>query len=281
MCSFQVAYARAFRLLDHAVRRPLALLADDRDGQSAARRAQRRHRKRAFSGEDGPSDFGDDGDTTANGSASGSASGGESDFDEYGDSDDDYETARDNGRDDAGPRGADGALLVPPLSPPRANPPPQRPRARYVLVWHDEFEYTGVPDPSKWEWQTDCNNWIHDRGHNEQQWYMDGRAENAWVSGGTLKIAARRETDWPGTPYTSARLRTRGRGDWLYGRFEVRALHVVVKAPIPYVKHHLYGRASSARVCASRALVVSLRRGARATGSGYGLLVPRCVVVLR
>ena len=43
-----------------------------------------------------------------------------------------------------------------------------------------------------------------------------GRKENSYVSGGTLKLTARQE-DWIGQPFTSARIRTRGKGDWLYG----------------------------------------------------------------
>ena len=46
--------------------------------------------------------------------------------------------------------------------------------------------------------------------------YMDGRKENSWVSDGTLKIIARRE-DWLGEPFTSARIRTRGKGGWMRG----------------------------------------------------------------
>ncbi|MEO0560294.1 MAG: glycoside hydrolase family 16 protein, partial [Bacteroidota bacterium] len=54
-------------------------------------------------------------------------------------------------------------------------------------------------------------------GNNELQTYT--RA-NATVSDGTLKITAREEA---ADTYTSARLRTLGKGDWTYGRFEVKA----------------------------------------------------------
>ena len=52
---------------------------------------------------------------------------------------------------------------------------------------------------------------------------MSGRKKNSYVSNGTLKITARRE-DWIGFPFTSARIRTRGKGDWLYGKRAARVL---------------------------------------------------------
>ncbi|KAH8056562.1 glycosyl hydrolase [Aureococcus anophagefferens] len=115
----------------------------------------------------------------------------------------------------------------PPVAPPAPEPEPAPVEPEpaddgYKLVWSDEFDYEGLPDSRKWSYQVEANNWVHDRNHNEQQWYMSGRKENSYVSDGTLKITARRE-DWIGNPFTSARIRTRGKGDWLYGRMEVRA----------------------------------------------------------
>jgi len=48
------------------------------------------------------------------------------------------------------------------------------------------------------------------------------RLENSYVSNGTLKIVARRE-DYENRKYTSARLTTKLKQDWRYGRIEVRA----------------------------------------------------------
>lgn len=89
-----------------------------------------------------------------------------------------------------------------------------------VLVWSDEFDYTGLPDAAKWSFDTDGNatGW----GNNESQYYTSGRLENAEVKDGFLNITARKE-EYAGFSYTSARLRTKGKGDWLYGRVEVRA----------------------------------------------------------
>lgn len=88
------------------------------------------------------------------------------------------------------------------------------------LVWADEFDGTSV-NPTKWEFQTgDGSQYgIPGWGNNELQWYQ---ANNATVANGMLTIQARQESAG-GKSYTSARLRSRGRGDFLYGRFEMRA----------------------------------------------------------
>ena len=88
------------------------------------------------------------------------------------------------------------------------------------LVWSDEFDGTAV-DLSKWEFQTGDGTLfgIPGWGNNELQWYQ---ANNATVSGGFLRIQAREESAG-GYNYTSARMRSIGLGDFLYGRFEMRA----------------------------------------------------------
>ncbi len=90
----------------------------------------------------------------------------------------------------------------------------------YKLVWNDEFDYSGLPDSSKWNYDTIGNSWGW--GNNELQFYTFRRAENAYVSDGTLKIQAIKE-DYKGFNYTSSRLTTKSKGDWLYGLIEVRA----------------------------------------------------------
>ncbi|MBL8513743.1 MAG: glycoside hydrolase family 16 protein [Betaproteobacteria bacterium] len=98
--------------------------------------------------------------------------------------------------------------------------------AGYRLVWSDEFENEGLPDATKWAYDTERNKigW-HNR---ELQYYAGPRAENALVRGGRLVLTARRESlntqpDWGGQGYTSARLITRGKQDWTFGFFEIRA----------------------------------------------------------
>lgn len=86
-----------------------------------------------------------------------------------------------------------------------------------TLVWADEFNGTEL-DESKWEVMTGDGTefGIPGWGNNEAQYY---RAENASVGNGVLRIAAVRQ-DFGGYEYTSARLRSQGRGDFKYGRME-------------------------------------------------------------
>lgn len=87
-----------------------------------------------------------------------------------------------------------------------------------VLVWSDEFEYSGLPASDKWNYDVGGGGW----GNNELQYYTNARAENARVENGKLIIEARKE-QYEGSEYTSARLVTRYKGDWLYGRVEAYA----------------------------------------------------------
>lgn len=86
------------------------------------------------------------------------------------------------------------------------------------LVWSDEFNYKGLPDSSKWGYDRGAGGW----GNNELQYYTRGRQENARVQDSNLVIEARKE-NFEGAAYTSARLVSKNKGDWKYGRFEIRA----------------------------------------------------------
>ena len=90
-----------------------------------------------------------------------------------------------------------------------------------VLVWSDEFDGTEV-DTSKWSFQRGDGSEVGlpgGWGNNELQYYQ---AENASVADGFLTITAREESVG-GLNYTSARLRTLGKGEWTFGRMEMRA----------------------------------------------------------
>ncbi|MEZ6318823.1 MAG: family 16 glycosylhydrolase [Phycisphaerales bacterium] len=91
--------------------------------------------------------------------------------------------------------------------------------AQYELVWSDEFDGATL-DLSKWEPMIGdgCNYGVCNWGNNEWQYYTS-RPENLLVGNGVLTITARRET-YGGKQYTSARLRTLGLADFLYGRIE-------------------------------------------------------------
>ena len=85
-------------------------------------------------------------------------------------------------------------------------------------VWQDEFDYEGAPDPGKWGYDLGGDGW----GNNELQYYTDKPA-NAFVGDGLLTIVAHRQRVNRRNDYTSARLVSRGKGDFLYGRIEFRA----------------------------------------------------------
>jgi beta-glucanase (GH16 family) len=87
----------------------------------------------------------------------------------------------------------------------------------WELVWSDEFDGTGAVDESKWTY--DVGNWGW--GNNEPQYYTANRTENARQEGGNLIIEARKNDE--GNPWTSARLTTRGKVSFLYGKLEFRA----------------------------------------------------------
>ena len=107
-------------------------------------------------------------------------------------------------------------------------------QSTYALVWSDEFEndgsvylsdQTNVVDPAKWHHQTYPVNGGQGWHNNEEQHYTD-RLDNSYVSNGTLKIKAIKETySNPQTGssqnYTSARLNSKYA--FTYGKVEVRA----------------------------------------------------------
>ncbi|HXR82724.1 MAG TPA: glycoside hydrolase family 16 protein [Hanamia sp.] len=86
------------------------------------------------------------------------------------------------------------------------------------LVWSDEFNYNGLPDSSKWNYAVGANGW----GNNEKQFYTKADTTNAIVKNGVLCIIARNEKH-DNNDYTSARLLTKGKAEWEYGKIEVRA----------------------------------------------------------
>lgn len=89
--------------------------------------------------------------------------------------------------------------------------------AEWELVWSDEFSTPGYPDAHSWTPEHGGHGW----GNDELQYYS-GRLENARVEDGHLVIEARKEERGM-NQYTSARLITKGKRDFTYGRFEVRA----------------------------------------------------------
>ena len=95
------------------------------------------------------------------------------------------------------------------------------PTNEWLLVWADEFNGDAL-DYSKWAKEE--NN--YGGGNNERQAYRTD-PKYCFVKDGQLNIAVYRDphttNDGKTQPYSSARIRTLKRGDWKYGRFEVRA----------------------------------------------------------
>jgi beta-glucanase (GH16 family) len=92
--------------------------------------------------------------------------------------------------------------------------PAQRP-ASWTLVFSDEFDTPGAPDPAKWGYEL---GYVR---NNEKQYYTS-RLENVRAESGNLVIEGRKET-YGGYGYTSASINTLGRFELLFGRVEVRA----------------------------------------------------------
>lgn len=117
---------------------------------------------------------------------------------------------------------------------------PKAPKG-YRLVWNDEFNKTGKPDSTSWNYE---------RGfvrNEELQWYQ---SDNANCEKGVLKIEGRREkhlnpnydslsTHWKTNrvtaEYTSSSVTTAGKRFWQYGRFEIRAKIPAVKGSWPAI----------------------------------------------
>lgn len=85
----------------------------------------------------------------------------------------------------------------------------------YSLVWSDEFNGDKL-DESVWNYNTGGNGW----GNNELQYYTN-RPENIRIVNGCLEIEARKET-YENREYTSARIYSKGKKSFLYGKMEAR-----------------------------------------------------------
>jgi beta-glucanase (GH16 family) len=85
----------------------------------------------------------------------------------------------------------------------------------YELVWSDEFDGTTL-DLTKWSVETGGNGW----GNQEKQNYTN-RPENLRLENGSLIIEARKEV-YQTNNYTSARINTREKSVFKYGKIEAR-----------------------------------------------------------
>lgn len=112
---------------------------------------------------------------------------------------------------------------------PPAGKAPAADSTAYTLVWSDEFNSNGTPDPSKWGYERGFER------NREPQWYQP---DNAWCENGMLIIEARKERhknpqydssskDWKRNreyaEYTSSSLTTKGKFSFRYGKVVMRA----------------------------------------------------------
>jgi beta-glucanase (GH16 family) len=86
--------------------------------------------------------------------------------------------------------------------------------ASWKLVWSDEFNEDKL-DMSKWTFDVGGDGW----GNKELQYYTD--AANIKLLDGKLIIEARKMS-FGGNEFTSARISTRGKASWTYGKIEAR-----------------------------------------------------------
>jgi beta-glucanase (GH16 family) len=92
-------------------------------------------------------------------------------------------------------------------------------------TWFDEFDVDGAPDSSKWNYDIGVGNGANEPGagwgNNEVQYYTN-RTDNVKVENGLLIITVKKE-NYQGSHYTSARLKTKGKYEFTYGKVEIRA----------------------------------------------------------
>ncbi len=92
----------------------------------------------------------------------------------------------------------------------------------YKLVWSDEFNIDGAPNEDKWsfDYGDGCPNcgW----GNKEKQFYTKN-SKNVRVKDGQLIIETHKE-EIESYNYSSGRIVTKEKGDWKYGKFEIRAI---------------------------------------------------------
>lgn len=88
----------------------------------------------------------------------------------------------------------------------------------WELVWHDEFNGSGLPDSSKWSYDEGGHGW----GNNEQQYYLANSLENTYLKDGQLHIVAVKK-EYENRNYTSAKLTTYNKIHQKYGKVEVKA----------------------------------------------------------
>lgn len=87
----------------------------------------------------------------------------------------------------------------------------------YTMVWGDEFNESSI-DQDNWTHEIGASGW----GNNESQYYTS-RSENSFMNDGNLVIEAKEES-YQGSPYTSARMISKDKQEFAFGRVDIRAI---------------------------------------------------------
>ncbi|MDQ0192004.1 S-layer homology domain-containing protein [Paenibacillus wynnii] len=95
--------------------------------------------------------------------------------------------------------------------------PSSSPADPWELIWNDEFNGSSI-DASKWN--------VQDTGtvyNNELEYYKPDNASIRQESGNSVLALEAKSEDYQNRNYTSAKLTSKMKGDWTYGKFTVRA----------------------------------------------------------
>lgn len=91
------------------------------------------------------------------------------------------------------------------------------PNTKWQLVWQDDFSGETL-DGSKWNIEVNC-----DGGGNDEQQCYTANNDNLFLKNGALYLVSRKANDKALKPFTSGRINSKGKADFKYGRFEIKA----------------------------------------------------------
>jgi beta-glucanase (GH16 family) len=87
----------------------------------------------------------------------------------------------------------------------------------WQLIWNDEFNYKGVPDPTKWGIEVNAN------PPNGESEYYTNSPNNVHVDSGNLYLTGLHQT-MGNKSYTSGKITSQNKASWTYGRVEARCI---------------------------------------------------------
>lgn len=103
------------------------------------------------------------------------------------------------------------------------------------MVFHDEFDVDGLPNPDYWSYE------VGNVRNGEDQYYTDARIENINIYDGIAHFIVRKDEEYLRSIgeteklYTSASIHTRDKVKYTYGRIDVRAKLASVRGAWPAI----------------------------------------------